>query len=103
MVEDSEGIDVKHNYAIVVGVQIAYRDILRVMIDNGSSVDNLSAMVYYELWLDRKDLEPFHVLLKEFEGAEIRSLGTVKLPVRFGTAPCQRTIILDFVVVDIYN
>ncbi|KAK0574344.1 hypothetical protein LWI29_022196 [Acer saccharum] len=51
----------------------------------------------------RKDLEPFHVPLKGFGGAEVRSLGTVKLPVRFGTAPCQRTILLDFVVVDIHN
>ncbi|KAK0599321.1 hypothetical protein LWI29_004240 [Acer saccharum] len=72
--EDSDGIDAKPNDAIVVGVRIAHRDILRVMIDNG-----------------------------RFGGAEVRSLGTVKLPVRFGTAPCRRTILLDFVVVDIHN
>ncbi|KAK0604017.1 hypothetical protein LWI29_011229 [Acer saccharum] len=67
--EDSDGIDAKPNDAIVVGVRIAHRDVLRVMIDNG----------------------------------KVRSLGTVKLPVRFGTAPCRRTILLDFVVVDIHN
>ncbi|KAK0593872.1 hypothetical protein LWI29_034371 [Acer saccharum] len=72
--EDSDGIDAKPNDAIVVGVRIAHRDVLRVMIDNG-----------------------------RFGGAEVRSLGTVKLPVRFGTAPCRRTILLDFVVVDIHN
>ncbi|KAK0594156.1 hypothetical protein LWI29_035631 [Acer saccharum] len=76
-------IDVKPNDAIVVGVRIAHRDVLRVMIDNGSSTDILSARVYDELRLDRKDLEPFHVPLKGFGGAEVRSLGTVKLPVRF--------------------
>ncbi|KAK0591705.1 hypothetical protein LWI29_006635 [Acer saccharum] len=101
--EDSDGIDAKPNDAIVVGVRIAHRDVLRVMIDNGSSADILSARVYDELRLDRKDLEPFHVPLKGFGGAEVRSLGTVKLPVRFGTAPCRRTILLDFVVVDIHN
>ena len=101
--EDSEGIDAKPNDAIVVGVQIAHRDVLRVMIDNGSSADILSARVYDELRLDRKDLDPFHVPLKGFGGAEVRSLETVKLPVRFGTAPCRRTILLDLVVVDIYN
>ncbi|KAK0607519.1 hypothetical protein LWI29_016174 [Acer saccharum] len=101
--EDSDGIDAKPNDAIVVGVRIAHRDVLRVMIDNGSSADILSARVYDELRLDRKDLEPFHVPLKGFVGAEVRSLGTVKLPVRFGTAPCRRTILLDFVVVDIHN
>ena len=37
--EDSDGTDAKPNDAIVVGVQIAHRDVLRVMIDNGSSVD----------------------------------------------------------------
>ncbi|KAK1583068.1 hypothetical protein Q3G72_020711 [Acer saccharum] len=87
--EDSDGIDVKPNDAIVVGVQIAHRDVLRVMINNGSSADILSARVFDELRLDRKDLEPFHVPLKGFGGAKVRSLGTVKLPVRFGTAPCR--------------
>ncbi|KAK0584696.1 hypothetical protein LWI29_017299 [Acer saccharum] len=101
--EDSDGIDAKPNDAIVVGVRIAHRDVLRVMIDNGSSADLLSARVYDELRLDRKDLELFHVPLKGFGGAEVRSLGTVKLPVRFGTAPYRRTILLDFVVVDIHN
>ncbi|KAK0595690.1 hypothetical protein LWI29_009066 [Acer saccharum] len=89
MAEDSDRIDAKPNDAIVVGVRIAHRDVLRVMIDNRSSADILSARVYDELRLDRKDLEPFHVPLKGFEGAEVRSLGTVKLPVRFGTAPCR--------------
>ena len=51
------------------------------MIDNGSSADILNARVYDELQLDRKDLEPFRVPLKGFGGAEVRSLGTVKLPV----------------------
>ncbi|KAK0607978.1 hypothetical protein LWI29_023464 [Acer saccharum] len=102
-VEDSDGIDAKPNDAIVVGVQIAHRDVLRVMIDNGSSTDILSARVYDELRLDKKDLEPFHVALKGFGGTEVRSLGTVKLPVRFGTTPCRRTILLNFVVVDIHN
>ncbi|KAK0580046.1 hypothetical protein LWI29_035596 [Acer saccharum] len=41
--------------------------------------------------------------LKGFRGAEVRSLGTVKLSMRFGTAPCRRTILLDFIVVDIHN
>ena len=87
--EDSGGIDAEPNDAIVVGIQIAHRDVLRVMIDNGSSADILSARVYDELQLKRKDLEPFHVPLKGFRGAEVRSLGTVKLPVKFGTAPCR--------------
>ncbi|KAK0572613.1 hypothetical protein LWI29_034271 [Acer saccharum] len=85
--EDSDGIDAKPNDAIVVGVRIAHRDVLRVMIDNGSSADILSARVYDELRLDRKDLEPFHVPLKGFGGAEVRSLGTVKLPGSAGRQP----------------
>ena len=35
--EDSDGTDAKPNDAIVVGVQIAHMDVLRVIIDNGSS------------------------------------------------------------------
>ncbi|KAK0576768.1 hypothetical protein LWI29_023022 [Acer saccharum] len=51
--EDSDGIDAKPNDAIVVGVRIAHRDVLRVMIDNGSSADILSARVYDELRQER--------------------------------------------------
>ena len=101
--EDLEGIDAKPNDVIVVGVQIAHMDVLQVMIDNESSTDILSARVYDELRLDRKDLEPFHVPLKGFEGVKVRSLGTVKLHVRFGMASCRKTILLDFVIIDIYN
>src|SRR5580658_6199589 len=43
--EDSDGTDAKPSDAIVVGVQIAHRDVLRVMIDNGSSADILNARV----------------------------------------------------------
>ena len=87
--EDSGGIEAEPNDAIVVGVQIAHRDVLRVMIDNGSSADILSARVYDELQLKRKDLEPFHMPLKGFGCTKVRSLGTVKLPVKFETAPCR--------------
>ena len=33
----------------------------------------------------------------------MRSLGTVKLPVKVGSVPCQKTVLLDFVVVDTEN
>ncbi|KAK0589177.1 hypothetical protein LWI29_010709 [Acer saccharum] len=55
------------------------------------------------LRLDRKDLQPFPTPLRGFGGVEVRSLGTVKLPVKIGKAPCQKTVLLDFVVVDTEN
>ena len=66
-------------------------EVHRILIDNGSSADILSAEVYDQLRLDRKDLQPFHTPLKGFGGVEVRSLGTVKLPVKIGKAPCQKT------------
>ena len=100
---DSHGVDVKPNDALVIGARIGHREVHRILIDNGSSADILSAEVYDQLRLDRKDLQPFPTPLRGFGGVEVRSLGTVKLPVKIGTTPCQKTVLLDFVVVDTEN
>ena len=97
---DSHGIDVRPNDALVISARIGHREVHRILIDNGSSADILSAEVYDQLRLDRKDLQPFPTPLRGFGGVEVRSLGTVKLPVKVGKAPCQKTVLLDFVVVD---
>ncbi|KAK3212801.1 hypothetical protein Dsin_017507 [Dipteronia sinensis] len=49
--------------------------------DTVRSADILSAGVFDQLGLHRKDLQPLAVLLRGFGGVEVRSLGTVKLPV----------------------
>ncbi|KAK0592896.1 hypothetical protein LWI29_027400 [Acer saccharum] len=100
---DSHGVDVRPNDALVVSARIGHREVHRILIDNGSSADILSAEVYDQLRLDRKDLQPFPTPLRGFGGVEVRSLGTVKLPVKIGKAPCQKTVLLDFVVVDTEN
>ncbi|KAK0586525.1 hypothetical protein LWI29_008372 [Acer saccharum] len=100
---DSHGVDVRPNDALVISARIGHREVHRILIDNGSSADILSAEVYDQLRLDRKDLQPFPTPLRGFGGVEVRSLGTVKLPVKIGKAPCQKTVLLDFVVVDTEN
>ncbi|KAK0606913.1 hypothetical protein LWI29_006196 [Acer saccharum] len=100
---DSHGVDVKPNDALVINARIGHRKVHRILIDNGSSVDILSAEVYDQLRLDRKDLQAFHTPLRGFGGAEVRSLGTVKLLVKIRKAPYQKTVLLDFVVVDTEN
>ncbi|KAK1583598.1 hypothetical protein Q3G72_025383 [Acer saccharum] len=100
---DSHGVDVKPNDALVISARIGHMEVHWILIDNGSLADILSAEVYDQLRLDRKDLQAFHTPLKGFGGAEVRSLGTVKLPVKIGKAPCQKTVLLDFVVVDTKN
>ncbi|KAK2658261.1 hypothetical protein Ddye_004794 [Dipteronia dyeriana] len=40
---------------------------------------------------------------KGFGGTEIRVSGTVKLPVEAGSFPCTKTVLLDFVVINIEN
>ncbi|KAK0594691.1 hypothetical protein LWI29_023748 [Acer saccharum] len=100
---DSHGVDVKPNDVLVISARIGHREVHRILIDNGRSVDILSVEVYDQLRLDRKDLQPFHTPLRGFGGVEVRSLGTVKLPVKIEKAPCQKTVLLDFVVVDTEN
>lgn len=43
------------------------------------------------------------IQLRGFGGAEVRSLGIVKLPVEIGTYPYQKMVILDFVMVNMEN
>ncbi|KAK0590984.1 hypothetical protein LWI29_034021 [Acer saccharum] len=100
---DSHRVDVRPNDALVISARIGHREVHRILIDNGSSADILSAEVYDQLRLDRKDLQPFPTPLRGFGGVEVRSLGTVKLPVKIGKTPCQKTVLLDFVVVDTEN
>ncbi|KAK0571631.1 hypothetical protein LWI29_019146 [Acer saccharum] len=93
---DSHGVDVKPNDTLVISARIGHREVNQILIDNGRSADILSAEVYDQLRLDRKDLQAFHTPLRGFGGAEVRSLGTVKLRVKIGKAPCQKTVLLDF-------
>ena len=87
---DSHGVDVKPNDVLVISARIGHREVHRILIDNGRSVDILSVEVYDQLRLDRKDLQPFHTPLRGFGGAEVRSLGTVKLPVKLGRPLVRR-------------
>ena len=74
-----------------------------MLIHNGSSIDIISVGVYDQLKLDRKDLQPLHIPLWGFGRAEVRSLGTVKLPAKIDKAQSQKTMLLNFVVVDTEN
>ncbi|KAK0579106.1 hypothetical protein LWI29_021230 [Acer saccharum] len=87
---DSHGVDVKPNDALVINARIGHREVHWILIDNGSSADVLSAEVYDQLRLDRKDLQPIHTPLRGFGEAKVRSLDTVKLPVTIGKAPVRR-------------
>ena len=78
----------------MVELQIGHRDVRRILINNGSFADILSESVFQQLGFVTKDLEPFHAPLRVFGGSEIRSLGTVKLPVRVGQNPARWTVIV---------
>ncbi|KAK0583404.1 hypothetical protein LWI29_036581 [Acer saccharum] len=92
---DSHGVDVRPNDALVISARIGHREVHRILIDNGSSADILSAEVYDQLRLDKKDLQPFPTPLRGFGGVEVRSLGTprrvtttyalmMKIPTEYG-------------------
>ncbi|KAK3204571.1 hypothetical protein Dsin_018617 [Dipteronia sinensis] len=99
---DVHELEVRTNDATVVLIHICHREEKRVLIDNGSSMDNLSAGVFDQLGLQRKDLHPLTIPLRGFIGAEVRSLGIFKLPVDI-TYPYQRTVLFDFKLFDVEN
>ena len=73
--DDLRGLHLPHDNALVVFATIANFNVQRILIDNGSSEDNLfmSAFDRMEIGLDK--LHPFHTLLVRFGENMMHPLG----------------------------
>ncbi|XP_024033455.1 uncharacterized protein LOC112095582 [Citrus clementina] len=65
-----------------------------------SSVDVLFKSTLEEMGIADQKLEHTNTSLKGFGGGKLVPLGVVELPITIGSSPTERTMILDFVVVD---
>ncbi|XP_024039560.1 uncharacterized protein LOC112098160 [Citrus clementina] len=98
--EDEEGILYPHEDALVIKATVASRKFDRILVDTGSSVDVLFKSTVEKMGIADLRLEHTNTSLKGFGGGKLVPLGVVELPITIGSSPTERTMILDFVVVN---
>ncbi|XP_043702506.1 uncharacterized protein LOC122652742 [Telopea speciosissima] len=96
---DMEGLSWPHNDAVVVQAAIANRPVHRILVDTGASVDMLSYDAYLQFGFEPSTLKPETTPLYGFSGAPASIEGSVELLMTVGTAPRQKTIKVNFMVV----
>ncbi|XP_063938044.1 uncharacterized protein LOC135147920 [Daucus carota subsp. sativus] len=97
--KDFEGVTRGHNQALVVTLDITENEVRRILVDNGSS-----ANILFKHTMDRMQLGNIRMNdyredpLYGFGNSIVPVLGTLYLPVRFGTAPTQVVHMIKFYV-----
>ncbi|XP_021822805.1 uncharacterized protein LOC110764199 [Prunus avium] len=98
--EEEEGIIYPHDDPMIIRAEIAKFDVGRILIDTGSSVNVIFADAFKELGIDDSQVNRQLSPLLSFSGDLVQPIGSVSLPISFGTAP-RRTMVYDqFLVVD---
>ncbi|XP_015384632.1 uncharacterized protein LOC107176502 [Citrus sinensis] len=98
--EDEEVILYLHEDALVIKATVASKKFDRIQVDTGSSVDVLFKSTLEEMGIADMRLEHTNTSLKGFGGGKLVLLGMVELPITIRSSPTEKTMILDFVVVD---
>jgi hypothetical protein len=98
--EDTRGVVMPHDDALVVTVTIANHSIHRILVDNGSSADILYWLAFQHMGIERDRIKPFGSPLVRFGEEQVQPIGIIPLPVIAETTPRLSTIMVDFLVVD---
>ncbi|XP_073275381.1 uncharacterized protein [Primulina huaijiensis] len=98
--KDLRGIVAPHNDALVVTATIANYDVVRIFIDNGSSVNILFKSTLDQMKVEGFEFDPVSTPLYGFAGHAIPSLGQITLPLSLGRDPRRVTKMITFTVVD---
>ena len=98
--EDEEEILYPHEDALVIKATAVAKGFDWILIDTGSSVDVLFKSTLEEMGIINLRLEHTNTSLKGFGGGKLVTLGVVELPITIGSSQTEKTMILDFVVVD---
>lgn len=98
--DDEEGILYPHEDALVIKAMVAGTELRRILVDTGSSVDILFKSALDDMGIADLKLERKNTSLKGFGGGRLTPMGIIELPITMGTKPFERTMMLDFVVVE---
>ncbi|XP_073046154.1 uncharacterized protein [Primulina eburnea] len=98
--EDLVGVSLPHNYALVIQARVANYDVLKVFVDNGSSVNVILKEVLIQMDLHEYQLEAVETTLFGFSGHSVYPGGEITLPLILGTGDLRKTVMIVFTVVD---
>lgn len=94
--QDLEKVDIPHTNPLIIKLRIGNNLVSRVLIDGGSSSDILFWDTFRMMGLKKEEILPIKTSLHAFNGAEVKPLGMVVLPVY----AADRVIMVKFLVVD---
>ncbi|XP_075494074.1 uncharacterized protein LOC142531736 [Primulina tabacum] len=98
--EDLRGVSLPHNDALVIQARVANYDVLRVFVDNGSSVNVIFKEALVQMDLHEYQLEAVETVLFDFAGHAVYPEGEITLPLTLGTGDLRKTVMSVFTVVD---
>lgn len=94
-----QGMIERHQDALVITAKVGVNSVKKILIDNGSSVDILYHHAFSRMEFGDRKLENTHTPLYAFTGNEVKIVGTIDLPVLFGSMPCQVWKVVKFHVI----
>lgn len=95
----SPGIIKGHQDALVIKTKVGTNTVKKILVDNGSSVVILYHHAFSRMDLGDRKLENTYSPLYGFTRNEVKVVGTIDLPVLFGTLPCQTWKVVKFHVI----
>ncbi|XP_073021114.1 uncharacterized protein [Primulina eburnea] len=98
--EDLRGVSLPHNDALVIQALVANYDVLRVFVDNWSSVNVIFKEALIQMDLHEYQLEAIETALFGFAGHTVYPKGEITLPLTLGSGDLRKTIMTVFTVVD---
>jgi hypothetical protein len=85
---------------MVITVHIDRRDVIKILINNGSQAEILFLATFDKMGFDQKQLKEPSKPLYGFNGKRIEPVGTITRHVSFGTLKTPRTEYITFDVID---
>ena len=97
---DMEGYQHPHDNPLVIKAIVANKTIHKVIVDNGSSANIISASAFDKMGIGREKLEPINACLRGFSRERVLPLGLIQLVLTLGDPPCQAITTVRFLIVD---
>ena len=79
--QDLEKVNLPHADPLVIKLQIGDTMVSRVLVDGGSSSDILFWDAFQRIGIENEEIRPIKTSLHAFNGAKVKPLGIIVLPV----------------------
>jgi hypothetical protein len=100
---DIKLVSFPHTYAMVIIAHIDKWDITRILIDNSRQAEILFLSAFDQMGLDRNQLKETTKLLYGFRGKRVELVGSISLPVSFGSHENAWIKHVTFNVIDMHH